>query len=380
MLNDPLPFATAVPMESPQMNDKKEGAPILNERLVVDQLMQQGFTRGLALSMTKNNQAFPSRIWVIDNSGSMRTADGHRMIETTSSKSVKIVDSSRWEEICETVSYHIRAADLLQAPTCFRLLNNPGAQVGPQKFVVGTSSTIHFPKTKVLSASDAIRLMRDADPCGCTPLTAHVHEIHQQVLTMVPSLKKTGSKCVIVIATDGLPTDEVGQSGAYQQEMFVKALKLLEGLPVWLVIRLCTDEDEVGDFYNSLDDQLELSIDVLDDVCAEAVEVNEHNRWLNYGLPIHRCREMGFYNRVFDIIDERALTKSELREFLQILLGDLDGIPDPSVDWRGFYKGIHDLLRREELTWNPATKMMAPWINMGALQFQYGDGGCCTIL
>jgi hypothetical protein len=59
MLNDPLPFAMAVPMESPQMNDKQEGAQTVNERLVVDQLMQQGFTRGLALAMTKNNQAFP---------------------------------------------------------------------------------------------------------------------------------------------------------------------------------------------------------------------------------------------------------------------------------------------------------------------------------
>ena len=380
------PFKTSLPEMSTNVLPVQVGttvAPSSSDSEVVSQLTQQGFTSGLAISMTKNNQVFPYRIWIIDNSGSMRTPDGHRIVETTSSTTVMIVPGTRWEELCETMKYHIKVADLLQAPTCFRLINPPGVQVGPQNFVVASADTEgwRLSDTSPMSPHEAIQVIHRTSPGGGTPLTTHIHRIHEQVNAMAPALVASGCKCVIVIATDGLPTDEYGQGGDYQQKLYVDALKSLEGLPIWLVIRLCTDDDEVVEFYNSLDDQLELSIDVLDDVCSEALEVYEHNKWLNYGLPLHRCREMGFHHRVFDIIDERPLTKSEVREFLQILLGDLDGIPDPSIDWLGFSNGIEGILKRENLTWNPVSKKMAPWINMSELNRKYGDGGCaCTIL
>jgi hypothetical protein len=65
---------------------------------------------------------------------------------------------------------------------------------------------------------------------------------------------------VIVLATDGMPTDERGISNDSVKNQFVNTLRSLEGLPVWLVIRLCTDDDTVVQYYNSLDDQLELSM------------------------------------------------------------------------------------------------------------------------
>ena len=383
-------FAASIPFKTPlpemSMNSRPLGAPgasSIDEGFVTSQLTQQGFTSGLASSLIKVKLSFPFRVWIVDNSGSMRTPDGHRIVETTSSKTVTIVPGTRWEELCETMKYHIRLVDLLQAPTCFRLLNDPGAQIGPQNFIVAATETEHwqFSDTSPLSAYDAMHVMHRSSPGGATPLTAHIHRIHNHVKGMAPSLVASGCKCAIVIATDGLPTDEYGEGGEYQQKVCFEALKSLEGLPIWLVIRLCTDDDEVAEFYNNLDDQLELDIDVLDDVCAEALEVHEHNKWLNYGLPLHRCREMGFHHRVLDLIDERPLTKTELRELLQILLGDLDGIPDPSIDWLEFSNGVEGILKREKLTWNPVSKKMAPWINMQELNREYGDGGCaCTIL
>ena len=56
-------------------------------------------------------------------------------------------------------------------------------------------------------------------------------------------------------------------------------------------------------------------MDVLGDFFGEAKECYEHNKWLNYALPLHRLREMGCHHRVFDLIDERQLNKSELRYF-----------------------------------------------------------------
>ena len=59
-----------------------------------------------------------------------------------------------------------------------------------------------------------------------------------------------------VIATDGESTDG----------NLADAMKPLEELPVWVVIRLCTDEDSVVEYWNNIDSQLELDMDVLDDL------------------------------------------------------------------------------------------------------------------
>jgi hypothetical protein len=134
--------------------------------------------------------------------------------------------------------------------------------------------------------------MTKIKPGGVTPLTEHIYEIQEQVSAMAEDLREGGKQVAIILATDGLPTNKQGYGGKEVMNEFVSALRSLEGLPVWLVIRLCTDEDDVCEFYNSLDAQLELSLEVLDDFMGEASEVYRMNPWLCYGLPIHRCREL----------------------------------------------------------------------------------------
>jgi hypothetical protein len=60
----------------------------------------------------------------------------------------------------------------------------------------------------------------------------------------------------IVLATDGLPMSGDHRQSSSAKLEFVQALKSLEGLPVWVVIRLCTDDESVVEFYNDLDSQL----------------------------------------------------------------------------------------------------------------------------
>mmetsp|Transcript_14433 Transcript_14433/g.19762 ORF Transcript_14433/g.19762 Transcript_14433/m.19762 type:complete len:389 (-) Transcript_14433:331-1497(-) len=339
-------------------------------------LKDQGYTTGLAKSLADNQKAFPLRIWVVDNSGSMQKTDGHRIVETTSKSSVKIVPCTRWEEIGECVNYHVQMAALVEAPTIFRFLN-PGGGL-PQQFSVAESG----PAFTQQDAMNAMDIMRKARPGGVTPLTKHMTEIHRNVSAMAPQLNAEGRRVVIVIATDGLPTDEQGYGGEYVKQQFVQSLRLLEGLPVWVVIRLCTDEEPVVNFYNELDEQLELSLEVLDDFIGEAEEIYEFNSWLNYALPLHRLREMGYHDRVFDMLDERPLTRGELRDFCFLLFGqeNFDGVPDPSVDWKGFLTCIDDLLKREKPQWNPIKKKPTPWIDLKKLHKKYGDGSACTIM
>eukprot|EP00560_Eucampia_antarctica_P007854 CAMPEP_0197825544 /NCGR_PEP_ID=MMETSP1437-20131217/2598_1 /TAXON_ID=49252 ORGANISM="Eucampia antarctica, Strain CCMP1452" /NCGR_SAMPLE_ID=MMETSP1437 /ASSEMBLY_ACC=CAM_ASM_001096 /LENGTH=376 /DNA_ID=CAMNT_0043425571 /DNA_START=47 /DNA_END=1174 /DNA_ORIENTATION=+ len=323
------------------------------------QLMDQGFTQGLAESLAESSVNFPLRLWVVDNSGSMQKTDGHLILESSKQGKVQISNCTRWNEIKEAVTYHINLSSLLEVPTSFRFLNHPGATVGSQQFDI----VMEGAHTAAADVENAMSIMSRAKPGGCTPLTKHILDIHRTVLSLAPQLKATGKRVVIVLATDGLPTDDVGNANASAKQQFTQSLRKLEGLPVWVVIRLCTDEDDVVDFYNQLDDDLELNMDVLDDFCGEASEVYEHNSWLNYALPLHRMREMGFHDRLFDMLDERPLTKGELREFCVLLFGikKSDGIPDPSIDWKGFLSDIERLLKDESQQWNPMKKKVSPW-------------------
>ena len=143
------------------------------------------------------------------------------------------------------------------------------------------------------------------------------------------------------------------------------------------------DEEDVVQFYNDLDAQLELSVDVLDDFVTEAKKVYKFNPWLTHALPLHRCREMGYYSRLFDVLDQRPLTKGELKEFCALEFGEnhLDAMPDPDVNWNGFKVSIKGLVNVESNQWNPKWKIMSPWIDIPILQLKYEGIPCsCSIM
>jgi hypothetical protein len=176
-----VPHVVATPSEIPEN--------------ILKSLVHQGFTRSLARSLNETKQAFALRIWVIDNSSSMNTRDGHRIVDNCPSN-VFMVNCSRWEEIRECVEYHIQLADMIDAPTRFRFLNDPGSMVGPQNFAIKDGS--YAPQLK---AHEALSLMRKVLPHGCTPLTDHILEIYTEVFEMVPELRRTGQKVAIILAT-----------------------------------------------------------------------------------------------------------------------------------------------------------------------------------
>mmetsp|Transcript_48730 Transcript_48730/g.95272 ORF Transcript_48730/g.95272 Transcript_48730/m.95272 type:complete len:392 (+) Transcript_48730:174-1349(+) len=368
----PSPVALPLPNHPGQQQvyrpPRLGSAPIEDSTQKVAALRKQGFSNGLVHAMTSNIRSFPLRIWVVDNSGSMQIADGHRIVGEKNN--LKFIPSTRWDEIKDCVTYHAEMAGLLEAPTAFRMLNNPGATVGPQQFgVAQTGSDMISQDIGVVR-----NILYKARPGGCTPLTAHLVEIRANVLGMANSLNAEGKKVAVIIATDGLPTDQNGYYGQNTRDEFINALRGLEGLPVWVVIRLCTDEDAVVEFYNEIDEQLELSIEVLDDFVGEAKEAYTYNRWLNYALPLHRCREMGFHDRLFDLLDERSFTAGEVRDFCAMLFGcdNYEEMPDPALGWEEFRNKLGRLVDAEELQWNPIKKRTMPWVNLKELDKLFG--------
>lgn len=179
---------------------------------------------------------------------------------------------------------------------------------------------------------------------------------------------------VLVVCSDGVPTDEHGYTGPDIKRQFVHTLRKFQGLAVWIVIRLCTDEDAVVDFWNGLDNELEMSLEVLDDYVAEATEVYQHNPWLNYALPLHRMREYGFHSKLFDLLDERRLTLDEVMDFCRVLFGsEAQRLPDPELDVKDFMSQLAIINGKAE-QWNPITKKVEPWLNMRTLKKMYGGG------
>lgn len=243
----------------------------------------------------------------------------------------------------------------------FRLLNDPRVPVLPQEFHVKEKSQI----------PSSTQIIRSALPKGVTPLIDHIETIHGRVAEIAGALASKGQAAVIVIATDGLPTDHAGTTTNDIRRAFVQSLQRLQSLPVWIVIRLCTDDREVVDFYNSLDSELEMSLEVLDDFLSEVAEVRRVNPWLNYTMPLHRIREMGYQHRVFDLLDERPLNKDELVEFLKIVfVPGTDLLPNIHVDFAAFEKALSQIVQQPK-EWNFLTKKHEPWINMKSLRRVY---------
>ena len=120
---------------------------------------------------------------------------------------------------------------------------------------------------------------------------------------MAPQLRAAGKKASVIIYTDGEASDG---------DVTI-ALRPLIGLPVWVVIRLCTDDAAVVTYWNNVDDQLELNMDLIDDPVGEGRGVNKLNPWLTYGTPLHRLREFGVTVKEIDMIDEEILSIDQMR-------------------------------------------------------------------
>jgi proteasome lid subunit RPN8/RPN11 len=269
------------------------------------------------------------------------------------------------------VNYQSKMASILQATSHFRFLNDPGVRCGPQEFSIADRGA-----NAVAEVEEVKALMQKCKPYGPTPLTHHLVEIGQRIAVMESRMRRKGLEAVVVLATDGLPTSLEGDTSPQINEEFVKALQYLQSLPVWVVVRLCTDERKVVNFYNELDNILELPLEVLDDFFNEAKEVHTHNKWLNYGLPLHRSREIGYHHRLFDLLDERPLNKDEIKEFCGILFGadQFAKAPDVHEDWKGFVNLVRTAVKAEELQFNPMTRKVGPWVDVKQLQKAFGGG------
>jgi hypothetical protein len=92
----------------------------------------------------------------------------------------------------------------------------------------------------------ALYNVMNGSPNGGTPLCRHIYEIVEKIRMIAPQLRAAGQKAALIIATDGEASDgDVAQ-----------AMRPLKDLPVMVVVRLCTDDERIGNYWNDVDNQL----------------------------------------------------------------------------------------------------------------------------
>eukprot|EP00945_MAST-04E_sp_MAST-4E-sp1_P008987 g8987.t1 len=307
-------------------------------------MMECGWPVGLADSILRSMSVTPYRVFLIDDSGSMGANDGN-MLHQGPRGFVK-VSCTRWKELVQCIKFHAKLAHIAQAPSEFRLLN------GGNPVELGTPATMDGTNLQILFS------LLDGQFGGGTPLCFHISQVVQRANMMNHSLRQNRQKLSFTIFTDGESSD--GDIAA--------ALRPLERLPVWTVVRLCTDQDNVVNYWNNVDDNLELEMDVLDDLFGEREEVVAHNPWINYCEPLHRLREFGSHFKCMDLLDESKLKGDHLRDTLSILLGgEPNSFPHPDVDPKALQAHVEMLLRDTPLVMDPKHLKMKPIIKVHRL-------------
>jgi len=324
-----------------------------NEAGAREYLSSHRWPMGLQDAFIKNLARMPMRFFICDDSGSMGHSDGHKLM--SSGSVTKLVGCTRWQELTEGLRFHAGLAHAAHAPTEFRLLN------GAQPIRLGTTGPEEEGNLSVFMG------ILDHSPGGQTPLCRHIEEVIAQIRPMAAQLRAAGQKACVIIASDGESSD--GD--------IVRAMRPLKDMPVWVVVRLCTDEEKVVEYWNSIDQQLEMDMDVLDDLCGEAAEVYTNNPWLTYGEPLHRLREFGVLIKEMDIMDSDKLSLDQVRSFCCHLFGGaVDNYPHPELDFSGFVAAVEGEMKRAPRVWDPITKKEKEWVNRSKLR---GLKGGCSV-
>jgi hypothetical protein len=295
----------------------------------------------------------PYRIFIIDDSGSMAQDDGRTLIKT-SRETYLFQTCSRWHELTNLAKFHLGLVQTSGVRADFRLLNG----LPSMSFGNGNGTVIEDQmRGQLLQAFGR-------SPQGGTPLCGQIVQAISCIQPMAEQMRLRGERAVIIIETDGEPTD--GD--------LVSAMAPLATMPVSVVVRLCTDDANIVKFWNNVDQALEVPLDVLDDLTSEAHEVHAKNPWLTYNEHIHNLRILGIPSPEFDMLDEELLTPDQLRNFISIISGSI--LPYPTEDWTRFELAVRQAMAKFPPVLDPRNMKMRPWIRIDKLAKCYRNRQC----
>lgn len=247
-----------------------------------------GWPVGLSDAVAKSKDLIAYRFMIADTCLSMLNGDGHKLDTTDGITTSE--NCTRWEEVSQCVRAIATLANAIGSPTEFHLLDNY------LPVVMGVSNDEG-------AGFDLIMTQLEAGPIGQTPICVQMFYIIRLLKSMAKDLIAQGKIALIVILTDRLSCD--GD--------LVETMKGLEGIPVKVIVRLCSVERDAIKYWQSIDAQIDVDILLLNDTGTEASNIQETNSWLTYGEPLQRSREFGAILPLLDKLDFVQLSQQEIR-------------------------------------------------------------------
>eukprot|EP00047_Mylnosiga_fluctuans_P011438 m.21364 g.21364 ORF g.21364 m.21364 type:complete len:401 (+) comp3618_c0_seq1:142-1344(+) len=325
----------------------RDPATPLNEHVVVSCLTTEGVPPALVPAFLSTLRQTPLRFLILDDSGSMNEGDGCRL-RRLANEQCRMEPCTRWAELTSNARFYIQLAEVARAPCEVRLLNS----LAPVRIGMGERAA------EKVGVSQLVACL-DQSPSSGTPLCRHVREVIEELSSVQEQLRARGQKAVLIIATDGEASD--GD--------LASAMKPLEKLPVRVIVRLCTNNSSVVSYWNAIDSQLELDMDVLDDLVGEATEICAKNPWLVYSDSLQHLRTLGTTLRELDLIDERRLTPEQLHALACILL-DVH-LPSPAAGWPAFSAAVRGAIAQTARVICPRTLSFRPCIDADVMDRTY---------
>ncbi|CAF0759959.1 unnamed protein product [Adineta steineri] len=226
---------------------------------------------------------------ILDDSSSMRTP-----VLSHNQQNLSPFDQlpTRWDELKQTVSMVIDLASTLDPD-------------GIDIYFLNRQPLLHVVDSSQLNETFSIL------PNGPTPLT--------RVLSYVLNLKRSrvhDRKLLILIATDGLPTDENGQNDLNALEKVLRHERYPAIDRIYVTFIACTDDHSSVAYLNQFDKKIPY-VDVLDDYPSERAEVlavqGKHFPF-SFGDYVVKLL-MGSVDQWFDQLDEKKvkLTHPEVK-------------------------------------------------------------------
>lgn len=323
-----------------------------------------GLPFGLADVLAREDKEVQLRVFLLDNSGSTSHSDGHLLVKSGDSGFFKLMPATRWEEIRAMAVEQARWNVKIGVRAEFLLVNPPCAAMpveGRDYIVIDSAKGSHDAQVAALEA-----FLEKNGPRGPTPLVSRLQELRERLQNEVLG----GGKVMLSIVTDGMPTSATsGKTTELDQKAFVEELRqFAAAFNCFIIIRLCTDDGAVVDYYNKIDEEVELSLDILDDLQGEAQEVyNGGNQWLAYSPMLQRIREGGTMIKLFDLLDERPLGLVEITTFLEYLLKGPEDQPFPR-DPTELMTVTEAALQRAPLVFDGRTQTMAKPVDLRSLR------------
>lgn len=171
MQDQSAPIAlSGINVSVPNQHQQASYQPVINEVGGMQFLSSQEWPTGLASMFFRNVQKIAMRYFIIDDSGSMATNDGHRIAGTKGHKS--FVSCTRWSELGDAMRFHSGLAYNANIVSQFRLLNASGP------------ITVGRPDDDGMGYRRVLELL-DNSPSGLTPLCHHINQVVAEIQGIV---------------------------------------------------------------------------------------------------------------------------------------------------------------------------------------------------